>query len=418
MFYNPVRVHFASDGLSDLPGLLRGRSATLITTPGMKTRGVVESVQRACAPQRLFVYADVQPNPTIAAITIAAEAILDSEYPELLIALGGGSTIDTAKGVAAIASAGKSSKDWLSTHLRKKTPFPDDFAPPAIIAIPTTAGTGSEVTMWGTVWDEADGSKHSISHPLLFPEAALLIPELTATSPPDLTLFSALDTISHCMESIWNRGATAISDVFAVAGLKRSFSVLDGVLEKPADLGGRCTLQEAALLGGFAISSNATALAHSMSYPFTSRFGMPHGLACSFTLPEVMFARFGYENMAGFQPMKSLLAAGVPLALGSDGPPSPFLNILFAVTHPTSRREALTREQAVSAYTRGSAFAEFAETAKGTLAPGMLADLAVLSQDIFTVEEGRLPETSSALTIIGGRVVYDAPVTPPERSTR
>ena len=137
-----------------------------------------------------------------------------------------------------------------------------------------------------------------------------------------------------------------------------------------------------------------------------------------FTLPEVMFARFGYENMAGFQPMKSLLAAGVPLALGSDGPPSPFLNILFAVTHPTSRREALTREQAVTAYTRGSAFAEFAETAKGTLAPGMLADLAVLSQDIFTVEEGRLPETSSALTIIGGRVVYDAPVTPPERSTR
>ena len=137
-----------------------------------------------------------------------------------------------------------------------------------------------------------------------------------------------------------------------------------------------------------------------------------------FTLPEVMFARFGYENMAGFQPMKSLLAAGVPLALGSDGPPSPFLNILFAVTHPTSRREALTREQAVSAYTRGSAFAEFAEAVKGTLAPGMLADLAVLSQDIFTVEEGRLPETSSALTIIGGRVVYDAPVTPPERSTR
>jgi len=137
-----------------------------------------------------------------------------------------------------------------------------------------------------------------------------------------------------------------------------------------------------------------------------------------FTLPEVMFARFGYENMAGFQPMKSLLAAGVPLALGSDGPPSPFLNILFAVTHPTSRREALTREQAVTAYTRGSAFAEFAEAVKGTLAPGMLADLAVLSQDIFTVEEGRLPETSSALTIIGGRVVYDAPVTPPERSTR
>ena len=84
-----------------------------------------------------------------------------------------------------------------------------------------------------------------------------------------------------------------------------------------------------------------------------------------FTIPEAMFARFGYENMAGYQPMKSLLAAGVPLALGSDGPPSPFLNILFAVTHPTSRREALTREQAIAAYTRGSAFAEFSGDGEG-----------------------------------------------------
>ena len=123
------------------------------------------------------------------------------------------------------------------------------------------------------------------------------------------------------------------------------------------------------------------------------------------TMPEMMLARYGAERMATYQPMRSLLAAGVTLAIGSDGPPSPYLNILFAVTHPTNPREALTREQAVTAYTRGSAFAEFAEAEKGTLAPGMLADLAVLSQDIFKVEEGRLPETSSVLTIIGGRVV-------------
>ena len=128
-----------------------------------------------------------------------------------------------------------------------------------------------------------------------------------------------------------------------------------------------------------------------------------------FTLPEVMFARFGYENMAGFQPMKSLLAAGVPLALGSDGPPSPFLNILFAVTHPTSRREALTREQAVTAYTSGSARAERMEAQKGTLAPGMLADLAILSQDIFAVPPDALPATTSVLTIVGGTIVHERP---------
>src|SRR5260221_13021619 len=122
--------------------------------------------------------------------------------------------------------------------------------------------------------------------------------------------------------------------------------------------------------------------------------------------------------MATSQPMKSLLGGGVPLPMGSDGPPSPFLNILFAVTPPTNRREALTREQAVTAYTRGSAWAELAETEKGTLAPGMLADLAVLSQDVVTVEGRRLPETATALTVIGGRGVYDAPMTSTERRPR
>lgn len=292
MFYNPVRIHFGSVGLPELPGLLGSRRATLITTPGMERRGVVESVEHACAPRSIRVFTGVQPNPTIASITSAAERILDSA-PEVLIAVGGGSTLDTAKGVAAIASPGCFERNWFPGHLREKTPFPEAFSPLPVIAIPTTAGTGSEVTMWGTVWDEMNGSKHSISHPRLFPEMALLVPALTLTSPPELTLFSALDTISHCMESIWNRGATPISDVFAVAGLTKSFSALDRALENPADFEARRTLQEAALLGGLAISSNATALAHSMSYPLTSHCGMPHGLACSFTLPEVI--RFNGE---------------------------------------------------------------------------------------------------------------------------
>jgi alcohol dehydrogenase len=162
-----------------------------------------------------------------------------------------------------------------------------------MIAIPTTAGTGSEVTSWGTVWDELDGSKHSISHPRLFPEAALLVPELTLTASAELTLVTGLDAISHCMESIWNRRATVISDAFAVAGLRKIFSALTRVLENPGDLDARRTMQYGSLFGGLAISSNATALGHSMSYPLTSRFGMPHGLACSFALPELM--RFNGE---------------------------------------------------------------------------------------------------------------------------
>ncbi|HET7452282.1 MAG TPA: amidohydrolase [Thermoanaerobaculia bacterium] len=113
------------------------------------------------------------------------------------------------------------------------------------------------------------------------------------------------------------------------------------------------------------------------------------------------------------QPLRSLLAAGIPVALGSDGPTNPYLNIMFASTHPNRPSEAITREQAVTAYTLGSAYAEFAEKEKGSLEPGKLADLAVLSQDIFTVPTPELPKTTSVLTLVGGKVVYDASVLVP-----
>ncbi len=109
-----------------------------------------------------------------------------------------------------------------------------------------------------------------------------------------------------------------------------------------------------------------------------------------------------------YMPLKSLLAANIPLALGSDGAMNPFLGILLATTHPARPSEAITREQAVEAYTRGSAFAEFAENEKGTIAAGKLADLAVLSQDIFKVSNDALPSTVSVLTMIDGKIVYDA----------
>ena len=110
------------------------------------------------------------------------------------------------------------------------------------------------------------------------------------------------------------------------------------------------------------------------------------------------------------QPLRSLLVAGIPLAFGSDGPTNPYLNILFASLEPNRPTEAISREQAVAAYTLGSAYAEFAEKQNGSLEPGKLADLAVLSQDIFTVPAPDLPKTTALLTIVGGKVAYDAGV--------
>ncbi len=125
-----------------------------------------------------------------------------------------------------------------------------------------------------------------------------------------------------------------------------------------------------------------------------------------FALGELGQLRWG----GGKSSIRSMITAGIPFALGSDGPMNPFLNIMFASIHPDNPSEAITREQAVRAYTHGSAFAEFAEKEKGTIATGKLADLVVLSQDIFAAPASELPKVNSILTIVGGKIVHDARV--------
>ena len=125
------------------------------------------------------------------------------------------------------------------------------------------------------------------------------------------------------------------------------------------------------------------------------------------TLPEIMAKRFGEERMKHIEPMRTLLDNNIPLAIGGDGPFNPYLNIMLATMHLNNPKEAITREEAVIAYTYGSAYAEFKENEKGTLTKGKLADLAVLSQDIFTIAADKLPETESVLTFVGGKIVYN-----------
>jgi predicted amidohydrolase YtcJ len=129
-----------------------------------------------------------------------------------------------------------------------------------------------------------------------------------------------------------------------------------------------------------------------------------------FTLPELFHERFGEKRAQQLQPLKSLLEEGIPVAIGSDGPSNPYLNMMLASTFGRNPAQAMTREQAVMAYTLTSAYAEFEEKEKGSLEPGKLADLAVLSQDIFTVPVGDLPKTKSVMTMVGGKIVYDAKV--------
>lgn len=211
-----------------------------------------------------------------------------------IIALDGGSTIDTAKAVATVEASG--TDNWIDDHLKRAAPFPQPFNPKPIIAIPTTAGTGSEVTMWATVWGMKEKKKYSISHPSLYPKTALLDPELTITLPEKETIYGGLDALSHAMESIWNKNHNPVSDTFVLKTIELVRKHLPELRQDPGNIDLRTSLLYASLFAGLAFSNIKTALEHAISYPLTAHFGLPHDLACTLPLRHVL--RFNGKRAA------------------------------------------------------------------------------------------------------------------------
>jgi alcohol dehydrogenase len=201
------------------------------------------------------------------------------------MALGGGSAIDTAKALARIIAPGNDVS--LSEHLREGRPFGGSGTLP-IVAIPTTAGTGAEVTPFGTIWDRRSSKKCSIDGMDLFPEYAILDPLLTMGLPEEMTISTGMDAISHAFESIWNRNAGPITISNATASLRLSLGNLPKLKNDPGDIQARRSMMDASTMAGLAISHTRTALAHSLSYPLTAELDVPHGLACGFALPQIL----------------------------------------------------------------------------------------------------------------------------------
>lgn len=224
---------------------------------------------------------NILPNPSPESIDLAFQSIKRNP-PELVIAVGGGSVIDFAKVLVALLSNSSVSSTLDLVNLEKFEPRTCGF-----IAIPTTCGTGSEVTPFATIWAGDGYGKLSIDSLTIAPDMAILQGGLSASCSPDQMLFSGLDAISHCVETLWNQNRTVLSEMFAREGLESLVRVLPKVLQAGGSVDELQTLQEAAMLAGLAISQSRTAIAHSISYPITSSYGMPHGLACSFTIPAV-----------------------------------------------------------------------------------------------------------------------------------
>ncbi|MFJ7735975.1 phosphonoacetaldehyde reductase [Lysinibacillus sp. NPDC097287] len=284
---NPVQIEFGRGAIKFLPRFINGRKALLITSQGFVKRGIVSELLSDNS-EIIRVIDEVQSNPTITQIIKMRSSIKYDEF-DVIVALGGGSVIDVAK---AIAPTNFGNKLDFKTLLQTGLPKNVDVKP--IIAIPTTAGTGSEVTMWGTVWDDVNKKKYSISDEKLYCEAAILDPLLHLTLPKDITLQTGLDALSHSLETIWNRNSNEISSIYADNAIRTILEVLPMLLEDLSNIELRERMLLASYHAGVAFSITQTSIAHAMSYYMTLEKNIPHGIAASITLPYIAEA-FG-EN--------------------------------------------------------------------------------------------------------------------------
>jgi len=292
-YHNPVDVSFGSGALDTLATHTRGRRVTLVTFPEAAGLGLVERIGRLLGTALVRTIDRTEPNPDVASLAdLYASFWRDARGDQVLVAVGGGSVIDTAK--ALMVGTADGTFEALVALLATGKPFVPHRVVP-LIAVPTTAGTGSEVTPWATIWDKAAGRKHSLHLRETWPEAAIVDPDLARSLPAGPTLAASLDALSHALESIWNVNANPVSDTHAVAAARLVLATLPALMQDLPNPALRSAMARAALQAGLAFSNTKTALAHSISYEMTLRHGLPHGIACSFTLPMVLERAIGTD---------------------------------------------------------------------------------------------------------------------------
>lgn len=295
-YHNPVAVTFGAGSLEELPRIVGARKSVLITFPEAGALGLIGRVSSLLGAALEGVIDDTQANPDVAQLKrLYAEFWRKYGECDVVIGVGGGSTLDTAK-VLMIGTASGTIDELLAALAAGSA-----FTPARVkrlVAIPTTAGTGSEVTPFATIWDAAPDrqKKYSLQLAQTWAEAAIVDPELALSLPPAVTLHSALDALSHSLEAIWNVNSNPVSDALAVDAAREVLAALPALMRTPSDLELRTRIARAALTAGLAFSNTKTALAHSISYEMTLKHGLPHGLACSFTLPMVLGRALGRSS--------------------------------------------------------------------------------------------------------------------------
>ena len=249
----------------------------------------IDELQYKCnSVNRNFIWINnITSNPTQIDI-INSLQLIGSKKIDIVIAIGGGSTIDLAKSICAFYNYTKNNiytlkgiNDSLKNGTYKGRKYPK------IIAVPTTAGTGSEVTEWATVWDKERISKFSLDDIMLKPILSIIVPELTLSMSTELTLFTGLDAMSHAIEAYWSKNTSPIVQEISIRAIEIIRDNLRKAIEHPNILTIRENLCNGSLLAGLAFSQTKTTACHSISYPLTMLHNVPHGIATAITLDSI-----------------------------------------------------------------------------------------------------------------------------------
>jgi len=281
----PTEIIFGVGSLKVVPEKVRelGKEHVFVVTDkGVKAAGILEKVLKVLEEEKfkVSVYDAIEGEPTTDLVEQVTEEVKKSGA-QVVLGVGGGSALDTAKAAAAMVTNEGKIFDYAGIGKIKNQPLP-------IIAVPTTAGTGSEATMWAVITDKATKIKTGIGSFMLMPTYAILDPELTLTMPPRVTAASGMDALTHAVESYICTATQPISEALAIQAIKLIARSLRKAVANGRNLKAREEMLYASTIAALAFNVTRLGIAHALASPLGAHFSVPHGIANAILLPHVM----------------------------------------------------------------------------------------------------------------------------------
>jgi alcohol dehydrogenase len=281
----PTKLTFGAGAIAGLADMVKEQGCSkvfLVVDPGLKKAGLLKKITAPLkkAKMEFEVYDQIDPEPGLKLADNGCKLAKKSGC-DCVVGVGGGSAMDVAKAVSILLTNGGKAEDYLGIGKISKPGVPK-------IMVPTTAGTGAEVTWTAVFINEKTNSKGGMNGDPLYPDAALLDPELTVSIPPAVTASTGIDAFTHAVEAYLSTQSHPISDMYALEAIEMISRNLPLAYAHGDNIEARSAMLLGSLLGGKALATAGVGLVHAMAYPLGGMFGIPHGLANAVLLPYVI----------------------------------------------------------------------------------------------------------------------------------